>query len=803
MTQRTKIAVLGMVLAAGLLGLARTASAEEEADLIGILQSDKGPQDKDAACRRLKVAGTAKAVPALAALLADENLSQSARLALEPMACPEAAAALRYSLAKTAGKTKVGLVDSLGRRRDREALPALVELLNDADAMIASSAAAALGRIGGAEAVQALNGAKAKSAPAQRLVLADALLLCADGLLAAGDKAGASAIYKDSYDSETAEHLRVAAYRGVILSSAEPPALAQKALLSKERTPVLAALPLVREMKNTTVEPFTLALEQAAPDIQAAIIEALAQRGDPAAVPAIMKLAGCETPAVRVAALRALGTLGDGAVVPVLAEAAAKAKGAEQEAARQALVLLKGANVAEAILAHVAKAEPPVRMALIQALRYRYDPSAVPALQKAAADAEASVRIEALKALTAIADGSFLPAAVALLVKAQNDAELREAGELVAACAKRVPEEEKRAAPVLAALATATGPARAALLPALPRVGGVKALEAGRAALKDQDEAVSAAAIRALGDWPDAAPADDLLKLAREAAAETQQVLALRGFLRLIALPGNRPGEETVQRYLAALKAARRIEEKKLVLAGLANVWHPEALKAAEACLAEPELKSEAASAVLAIAKGLSGQYRETAKAAVEKLLAGAADEAIRKQATDTLAAMSRFEDYIVSWLVSGPYTSGNKGPQELFDIAFDPEKPDAKPKWRPLENATSAENPVIADLQKALATENCVAYLKVQIVSPKAQESLLELGSDDGVKAWLNGTQVCAHNILRACEPGQEKVKVSLKEGANVLLLKITQGNMGWGACARFRAPGGGKLEGLSVRAE
>jgi HEAT repeat protein len=800
--QRT-IAVLGAVLTAGLLGLAGTAAAEEEADLIGVLQSDKGPQEKDAACRRLKVVGTAKAVPALAALLTNEELSQSARLALEPMAYPEVGAALRQALTKAAGKTKAGLVDSLGQRRDREALPALVELLGDPDAQMASSAAAALGRIGGPEAVRALNAAKTKAAPAQRLVLADALLLCADGLLTAGDQAGASAIYKEVHDSETAEQLRVAAHRGVILSSAEPPALVHKALVSKERTQVLAALPLVREIKSASVEPFTLALKDSAPDLQAAIIEALAQRGDPAAVPAIVVAVGSADPAVRVAALRALGALGDGAVVPVLAEAAGKAQGPEQEAARQALVLLKGQNVPEAILAHLGKAEPPARLALIQALRYRRDAAAVPALRKAAADPDASIRAIALQALAAVADGALLPAAVELLVKAQSDAERREAADLVAACARKVADEEARAAPVLAALSAAAGPARAALLSALPCIGGVKALEAARAALKDADEAVRDAAVRALGEWPDAACAADLLKLAQEAPSETQRVLALRGYLRLIGLPSERSAAQTARKHTAALQAARRIEEKKLVLASLAKVWHPEALKVAEACLADPELKSEAGAAALAIARGFGGADREAARAAVEKLLASAPDEALRKQATETLAAMSRFEDFIVSWLVSGPYTSENKGPQELFDVAFAPEKPDSNAKWRPLENATSAENPVIVDLQKALATENCVAYLKVQIVSPKAQESLLELGSDDGVKAWLNGTQVCAHNILRPCEPGQEKVKVSLKEGANVLMLKITQGNMGWGACARFRAPAGGKLEGLLVRAE
>ena len=49
--------------------------------------------DKAAACRDLRVLGTEKSVPALAALLADKELSHSARIALEPMAYPAAGAA--------------------------------------------------------------------------------------------------------------------------------------------------------------------------------------------------------------------------------------------------------------------------------------------------------------------------------------------------------------------------------------------------------------------------------------------------------------------------------------------------------------------------------------------------------------------------------------------------------------------------------------------------------------------------------------------------------------------------------------
>ena len=67
---------------------------EEERQLIQILESNQSPKDKDAACAQIKRIGTSASVPALGRLLTDENLSHSARYALESMPFSEAGQAL-------------------------------------------------------------------------------------------------------------------------------------------------------------------------------------------------------------------------------------------------------------------------------------------------------------------------------------------------------------------------------------------------------------------------------------------------------------------------------------------------------------------------------------------------------------------------------------------------------------------------------------------------------------------------------------------------------------------------------------
>jgi len=87
-------------------------------------------------------------------------------------------------------------------------------------------------------------------------------------------------------------------------------------------------------------------------------------------------------------------------------------------------------------------------------------------------------------------------------------------------------------------------------------------------------------------------------------------------------------------------------------------------------------------------------------------------------------------------------------------------------------------------------------------VYSNKAQDVLLEVGSDDGLKLWLNGQLVHRNNALRACDRGQDKVKATLKDGWNELRLKVVNAGGGWAASLRIRTPDGGRPEGLRVDA-
>ena len=195
------------------------AAAEREAQLIATLRSDSPPSDKAMACKQLAIYGGPDAVPALAALLADKELSSWARIALEVIPGPAADAALREALGKLQGRLAIGAINSLAFRRDAQATETLAARLQDDDAEVASAAAAALGRIATAPAVGVLEQALTGAPVAVRGAVAEGLILAAENRLAAGQADEARRLYDLVRQADVPKLRALEATRGAILAA--------------------------------------------------------------------------------------------------------------------------------------------------------------------------------------------------------------------------------------------------------------------------------------------------------------------------------------------------------------------------------------------------------------------------------------------------------------------------------------------------------------------------------------------------------------------------------------------------------
>jgi hypothetical protein len=189
----------------------------DAAALVRMLNDAGAPEfQKAKACQRAGELGAKEAIPALAALLSNEHLSAYARYGLEPISDPAAGEALRAALTKLKGIQLIGVINSLGKRRDAASGPALARMLSNADPGLASAAAAALGGIGGLTSMKQLQAALGKTTGPVRAAVADACLVCAERLLAEGNRDQALALYAALSAPGIPKAVRLAAMSGVI-----------------------------------------------------------------------------------------------------------------------------------------------------------------------------------------------------------------------------------------------------------------------------------------------------------------------------------------------------------------------------------------------------------------------------------------------------------------------------------------------------------------------------------------------------------------------------------------------------------
>ncbi len=186
---------------------------ELEARLVAILQGPASAVAKIYACEKLALIGSADAVPALGKALRVAELTHAAVNALQALPGPEATAELRRALEHLEGAALIGVITALGERRDPASLPRLNALLKSPHPDVAAAAAAALGELGTPAAARALREHLRRTTRESLPTLADACLVCADRLRAAGEAASARELLSALVAASPPEHARAAALR--------------------------------------------------------------------------------------------------------------------------------------------------------------------------------------------------------------------------------------------------------------------------------------------------------------------------------------------------------------------------------------------------------------------------------------------------------------------------------------------------------------------------------------------------------------------------------------------------------------
>ncbi len=628
------------------------ASPEKEKELIAILRSDAPPQDKAIACKKLAIDGSSESVADLAKLLSDPQLASWSRIALEAIPGTAPDEALRKASESLEGRLLVGALNSIGVRRDANAVEALTKRLSDKDEEVASAAAVALGRIGSEAAAKPLRPLLTSGPAKVRSAAAEGCVLSAEQWHAAGKSAEAVALYDEVRKAELPKQRIVEATRGAILARKDEgiPLLLEQ-FRSADKKMFELALFTAREFPGSEVDKALASeLAKATPERGALIVQAMADRKETVIVAAISEAAGSGPKPVRLAAIKALSQVGDASSVDALLETAVDKDEDLALAAKATLADLPGEKVNSQIAAMLPNAKGKTYPLLIELVGQRRI-EATPALLKAIENSDKNVRSAALIALGETVSLKNLPVLITQAISPKNADDAATAQQALKSASVRMPDREACATELAAAFEKAPAASKVLLLDILGDVGGEKALKTLSAAAKSTSPQLQDAGSRVLGKWASLDAAPVLLDLAKTAPAAQFRNRALKGYISL-ARRFAMPDEQRADMCQKAFDLCKEPAEQKLVLDVCRIQPSAETLKVAIKLMKVPELKEDATQTTLLVAQKLGTKginvSEQLSKAGFEKVKveivkaeygAGATQKdvtaIVRKQVTD------------------------------------------------------------------------------------------------------------------------------------------------------------------------
>jgi HEAT repeat protein len=330
---------------------------------------------------------------------------------------------------------------------------------------------------------------------------------------------------------------------------------------------------------------------------------------------------------------------------------------------------------------------------------------------------------------------------------------------------------------------------QALVMPALAARGGDTMAELIAEQATDAEGEVRLTALDALGVTasPAAVPA-----LAAAAAGEGQSAeVALDSLTRVadaLAAQGNASAGAA---WAAVLRHADSASLRRRALGGLAT--HPDtgAYEAVASALVQADTQQAAVPAMMALASTFiaEGKSEQAVKAYEALQEANPSVDAVVQMAgqleqigksIDT----ARLLGFVNRWYIAGPFDWENAGDWEerfVGEPGVDPEADDVN--WKVVTTTGGSVN-----LISHVGAESSVfGYGYVEFEVPQGGPAQIRLGSDDGNQVWLNGEQVAEHRVDRGAAPDQDIIPVTLRDGRNTLLLKISQGGGGWNFICRL----------------
>ncbi len=568
--------------------------------MIAALDKAEDDEVKAFLIRQLQVVGREEAVLALAPYLTNERLNEPAVQALLAIGGPEANSALLAGLQTAPEARAVTMTQAMGRNKITGAVQTLKERAGAKDREIRLAALWSLGQIGakGCDDLFA-KGVKTKSLYEQNRIYGY-WVDYARNLTANGDDKAAAAVIDDLMDADRPVHVRTAA---LSLLGADCPQDAVSPDPTGKRTRAIEALTEALKddskahrcaalkfiLSLNAAQALVEELAEAKPEVQAEILEALADSEQTDLYSATAPYLQSEDQAVRLAAVEAAATLGGQGAAEDLVTLLSQGTAEDRQAVKGAFLRIDLRDV-EPMPEEVYNELPAeARVVCFEVVGERRLKQMLPICLMGAKDENAAVRTAAFAAMATVAGPENTGAMVEMLTGAPSDREVRALQGSLAAVLGR--SDDATLAEVILAFNKLNDTGKSRLMDVLRRNGkpaGAQAIWAVYRNSKNED--LKTDAIRALSSWPEPSPimVAGLTNVAAQDSQKTRHVLAHRGAVAMLS--HDAVGDDDRLKLTPALYAAATSdEEKQAALEVLKKVNDQTAAEAARQAITAPK----------------------------------------------------------------------------------------------------------------------------------------------------------------------------------------------------------------------
>lgn len=772
--------------------------ARDLADILSVASID----GKRFIARQLVVIGTPSIIPKVVPLLQDDDTIDIGCRILEQIPGELATDALIETLKNLhKDSLKIAIINALGRRKDEKSVDIISRYLDSENSGVRNSALWALSEIPGEKSAGAIWEWGRDKISSGDSVLIDSLLRTADRLVKDGGGEStrdlALSIYDSIYnDSNVDSILKVNALQGIVrLKGREVVSILERDILSGDKYLSTASVDMLKDKnldEETVLKIITSVMPKVSPSLQLALLEVISARVLSSALPEVVSLVESQIPEVKLKAIKTLGKVGNVDSAELLMNLAISGDREVSETAEDALIKLSCDGIREFLVNKANQGSDLQRKLAVKLIGERRESEAKSLLLELIRKGDKVVLDESLDSLSIIGDESDL---AFLFAQISKDVALgSKYVNAITSILGRVEDEGRRAKYVIDNFMSAKSVDEKKIY--IGMLGDLKSPEGYEflRSLLPNEADLAPVILRAMGKSEDV----ELLKyilsnLPSYTAVELRNagVWSCLDILRS-SVPLTELDKSSF--YIELWKFADdNVNIQKNILGSISKLRRIESLDFIESIVPKDEIKNDWEVARINIAKNLCFAYPERCIPILEASLNVVKDKQ-KEEISLLLNGAKNRANFLTAWSVSGPYRLEDYSAERLFkEVSLPPEvEPSSVKDWRSLPMKVRGDGVIYGDLFEQLGEGvECVAYVACKIKCSKPSKATLLLGTNDGVKVWLNGKLIHSFPNGRIMTPDEDKVLLELQED-NVLLMAVYNQGGAW----EFTA----KLDGLDL---